>query len=183
MWYGPSMAAAASIPMVVIMRRSWVRNGGPGRNALLDGEGRIGRNGRSAAGPSIPTLASVQKRCGVGAPDRIRTCGLYLRRVALYPAELRVPVTRNYSSLIPPVNDALTRLKPVRVADHLMAFTCRRLRRSFRRGGCNVVATLPVNVDRKTSLPLTPSIHYQSRPAKRHPALTSSPSEGGALSS
>jgi hypothetical protein len=26
----------------------------------------------------------------VGAPDAIRTCGLYLRRVALYPAELRV---------------------------------------------------------------------------------------------
>ena len=25
-----------------------------------------------------------------GAPDTIRTCGLYLRRVALYPAELRV---------------------------------------------------------------------------------------------
>ena len=27
---------------------------------------------------------------GSGAPDTIRTCGLYLRRVALYPAELRV---------------------------------------------------------------------------------------------
>jgi hypothetical protein len=26
----------------------------------------------------------------VGAPDTIRTCGLHLRRVALYPAELRV---------------------------------------------------------------------------------------------
>ena len=26
-----------------------------------------------------------------GAPDRIRTCGLCLRRAALYPAELRVP--------------------------------------------------------------------------------------------
>ena len=25
-----------------------------------------------------------------GAPDRIRTCGLCLRRAALYPAELRV---------------------------------------------------------------------------------------------
>ena len=25
-----------------------------------------------------------------GAPDTIRTCGLHLRRVALYPAELRV---------------------------------------------------------------------------------------------
>jgi hypothetical protein len=27
----------------------------------------------------------------VGAPDRIRTCGLRLRRATLYPAELRVP--------------------------------------------------------------------------------------------
>ncbi len=112
-----------------------------------------------------------------GAPDRIRTCGLYLRRVALYPAELRVPVTWNYSPLITLVNDVLTRLKPARVADHLMAFTCRRLRRSFRRGGCNVVATLPVNVDPKTSLSLTSSIHCKNRPTKRCPALTLSPSE------
>ena len=29
-----------------------------------------------------------------GAPDRIRTCGLCLRRAALYPAELRVPGAR-----------------------------------------------------------------------------------------
>ena len=29
-----------------------------------------------------------------GAPDTIRTCDLHLRRVALYPAELRVPATR-----------------------------------------------------------------------------------------
>jgi hypothetical protein len=28
-----------------------------------------------------------------GAPDRIRTCGLCLRRAALYPAELQVPVS------------------------------------------------------------------------------------------
>src|SRR5271163_4286565 len=27
----------------------------------------------------------------IGAPDRIRTCGLCLRRATLYPAELRVP--------------------------------------------------------------------------------------------
>jgi hypothetical protein len=93
-----------------------------------------------------------------------------------------VPVTWNYSPLINLVNDALTRLKPARVAYHLMAFTCRRLRRSFRRGGCNVVATLPVNVDPKTSLSLTYSIHCQNRPKKRNPALTLSPSEGNALS-
>jgi hypothetical protein len=79
------------------------------------------------------------------------------------------------------VNDAPTRLKPVRVVDHLMAFTCRRLRRGFRRGSCNVVATLPVNVDPKTFLPLTSSIHHQNRPDKRRPALTLSPSEGNSF--
>src|SRR5260221_405512 len=66
-----------------------------------------------------PTAASARRHCSVGAPDRIRTCGLYLRRVALYPAELRVPVTWNYSPLIILVNDTLTRLSPARVADHL----------------------------------------------------------------
>src|SRR5690348_8596482 len=30
-------------------------------------------------------------RHGKDAPDRIRTCGLFLRREALYPAELRAP--------------------------------------------------------------------------------------------
>ena len=30
--------------------------------------------------------------CKNGAPERIRTSGLCLRRAALYPAELRVPV-------------------------------------------------------------------------------------------
>ena len=29
---------------------------------------------------------------GIGAPDRIRTCDLCLRRAALYPAELRVQI-------------------------------------------------------------------------------------------
>ena len=29
---------------------------------------------------------------GSGAPDRIRTCDLCLRRAALYPTELRVPL-------------------------------------------------------------------------------------------
>src|SRR6476646_1133471 len=33
---------------------------------------------------------SVRVRERDGAPDRIRTCGLCLRRAALYPAELRV---------------------------------------------------------------------------------------------
>src|SRR3981081_3864989 len=32
-----------------------------------------------------------------GAPDRIRTCGLRLRRPSLYPAELRARVTGNVS--------------------------------------------------------------------------------------
>jgi len=48
-----------------------------------------------------------------------------------------VPATRDYSPLITPVNDDLTRLKPIPVVDQLMAFTCRRLRQGFRQGGCN----------------------------------------------
>ncbi len=42
------------------------------------------------------TLNAVRKKLNFkgkfGAPDRIRTCGLCLRRAALYPAELRVPI-------------------------------------------------------------------------------------------
>ena len=40
---------------------------------------------------SSPMIASISLRMCVGAPDRIRTCDLCLRRAALYPAELRVP--------------------------------------------------------------------------------------------
>ncbi len=43
----------------------------------------------------LEPLANLNPRCAtrrnsreVGAPDTIRTCGLHLRRVALYPAEL-----------------------------------------------------------------------------------------------
>ncbi len=36
----------------------------------------------------LPVRTSMEN----GAPDRIRTCGLCLRRAALYPAELRVPM-------------------------------------------------------------------------------------------
>ena len=39
-----------------------------------------------AAGRSHPSLDDRKS----GAPDRIRTCDLCLRRAALYPAELRV---------------------------------------------------------------------------------------------
>src|ERR1700731_3498731 len=38
--------------------------------------------------------------CTVGAPDKIRTCDLCLRRAALYPAELRAP--RSSSIAEPP---------------------------------------------------------------------------------
>jgi hypothetical protein len=34
-----------------------------------------------------------------GAPDTIRTCGLHLRRVALYPAELRAHLCVAYAVL------------------------------------------------------------------------------------
>ena len=37
-------------------------------------------------------MSAKSKPLKTGAPDRIRTCDLCLRRAALYPAELRVPV-------------------------------------------------------------------------------------------
>ena len=37
--------------------------------------------------------SAVSDEEGDGAPDTIRTCGLHLRRVALYPAELRAHLT------------------------------------------------------------------------------------------
>lgn len=55
--------------------------------------GRRGDVANSATNATqIPHLAAAGRyRCDqdVGAPDTIRTCGLHLRRVALYPAELR----------------------------------------------------------------------------------------------
>ncbi len=36
-------------------------------------------------------MSNVEERWSDGAPDRIRTCDLCLRRAALYPAELRAP--------------------------------------------------------------------------------------------
>ena len=48
--------------------------------------GRGARDSRTAERDSAPTLMPER----AGAPDTIRTCGLHLRRVALYPAELRV---------------------------------------------------------------------------------------------
>jgi hypothetical protein len=39
----------------------------------------------------LPTVARAEFTAKVGAPDRIRTCGPQLRRLVLYPAELRAP--------------------------------------------------------------------------------------------
>ena len=62
-----------------------VREGGaPGRIRPRSqrAEGELRRELRTAGGRQHP-------RSGVGAPGRIRTCGLWLRRPTLYPAELR----------------------------------------------------------------------------------------------
>ncbi len=40
--------------------------------------------------PLTTNFGGPDVRIVPGAPDTIRTCGLHLRRVALYPAELRV---------------------------------------------------------------------------------------------
>jgi hypothetical protein len=39
---------------------------------------------------AVVLLTQSGKIAAIGAPDRIRTCDLCLRRAALYPAELRV---------------------------------------------------------------------------------------------
>ena len=49
--------------------------------------------GKSSSGPGWNIFSGCVRNGPYrnGAPDTIRTCGLYLRRVALYSAELRVP--------------------------------------------------------------------------------------------
>ena len=65
----------------------------PGRprgfRARLHGRGRPGPPIRERPrGPDVPA-GSGMRRPGDGAPDRIRTCDLWLRRPTLYPTELR----------------------------------------------------------------------------------------------
>src|SRR3990167_6141502 len=57
------------------------------------------RTGKAAI-PGKGEEAQFRRQSGVfGAPDRIRTCDLCLRRAALYPAELRVPVAVSAGTL------------------------------------------------------------------------------------
>ena len=49
-----------------------------------------------------------------GAPDRIRTCGLQLRRLSLYPAELRAP--SNLPSALHPSASSLSAKRVMRPA-------------------------------------------------------------------
>ncbi len=44
-----------------------------------------------ASALEVVVISIFCKKEELGAPDRIRTCDLCLRRAALYPAELRVP--------------------------------------------------------------------------------------------
>ena len=65
----------------------WVESRHPGTGS--SGQRRIW--GFSASnGPAILEKWQISTISVNGAPDRIRTCGLCLRRAALYPAELRV---------------------------------------------------------------------------------------------
>lgn len=48
--------------------------------------------------------------CQSGAPDRIRTCDLRLRRPTLYPAELRALTARTIAPLLPDVKHTLMKL-------------------------------------------------------------------------
>ncbi len=56
----------------------------------LKGEDVVWLDIREPVANLNPRYATRRKSGEVGAPDTIRTCGLHLRRVALYPAELRV---------------------------------------------------------------------------------------------
>src|SRR5262245_23420910 len=50
------------------------------------------RANRGRASYILVTVASIVGLLSAGAPDKIRTCDLCLRRAALYPAELRAHV-------------------------------------------------------------------------------------------
>src|SRR5258705_13226794 len=52
--------------------------------------------GKAAQTMPCAKCERLSPKCG--APDRIRTCDLCLRRAALYPAELRVPRGRETSA-------------------------------------------------------------------------------------
>src|SRR5262249_9203332 len=57
---------------------------------------RRGLHHTNAPGVTCPAEARESvRRAKAGAPDRIRTCGLRLRRPSLYPAELRARVVAN----------------------------------------------------------------------------------------
>ena len=88
----------------------WLRRHGPSRTQIRSA-GHAARPNRPQAGrgPLFGAIAEtafgprpgaranatrsakrIHREKGIGAPDRIRTCDLCLRRAALYPAELRV---------------------------------------------------------------------------------------------
>ena len=52
----------------------------------------LARAASSGLGKLCPEFSHLFRN---GAPDRIRTCDLRLRRATLYPAELRVPEERD----------------------------------------------------------------------------------------
>src|SRR6476469_10778292 len=51
---------------------------------------------------AIRACLNAGKATRTGAPDRIRTCDLCLRRATLYPTELRVRVAANLNQRPPP---------------------------------------------------------------------------------
>ena len=118
-----------------------------------------------------------------GAPDTIRTCGLHLRRVALYPAELRV-----HQCLVSVRDRAGSIPKAVsRIGDHGAGPKPAKFRRSFSTSSfkfASVVLPRPRNRF-STFNRFQPNPWFSStfsRPATNRLDLPL-PSEGGALSS
>lgn len=74
-------------------RRPAVRPDRSAHRHSLPRHAGVGHGGRFSKSVFLKLSAEHSPQCQPlkgGAPDTIRTCGLHLRRVALYPAELRV---------------------------------------------------------------------------------------------
>ena len=83
---GPALPADLHLPFLV----SLLTNGRHRHAPLAECAKSVPCRGQSASacGPLLRRVLISKEK--YGAPDRIRTCDLCLRRAALYPAELRV---------------------------------------------------------------------------------------------
>jgi hypothetical protein len=80
------IALPLAAPLAATAGRAWHELASPGRDPRL----RVRHAPRTSSAGRCQELPAPARSCRkVGTPDRIRTCGLRLRRPSLYPAELR----------------------------------------------------------------------------------------------